>query len=225
MAPCQLSRQRRDNWLISKHLRKTHHVAHIFFTETAPKLNAQLSRQRRDNLFTVAGALALKHLAAHPLTNAPIHQRQAGVHRHGGGLAGRCNHLPQFSEQGGRVRRIQCGACYERRRFALSHVDTFFLPRPVAEPASRAARSARMRASSAPAGSSAGSCGTSWPEKAACRMFLRWAADCLSESSAGTASSLIDCKRSSRFARATSCSAKGGNGIGVFFKSSPEIPV
>ena len=41
-----------------------------------------------------------------------------------------------------------------------------------------AARSARMRSSSALAGSSWGSCGTSWPEKAARRMFWRWAVDC-----------------------------------------------
>ena len=52
-------------------------------------------------------------------------------------------------------------------------------------------RSVRMRCSKMLAGSSFGFCGTSWPEKAALRMFLRWAADCFRDVSTFFSCSII----------------------------------
>ena len=156
----------------------------FFSLETAPVLGRQLSRQRaRQSRSPYAGTPALPStssrmrrpirqyssvrptLTATAAVLARLDDQLLDVAQQTGGVS---------SDQPGRRRGVRladhgdsCGA----RRLTILRVLACF---------SRSARSARIRSSSTLAGSSLGSCGTSCPEKAARRMFWRWAADCLS---------------------------------------------
>jgi hypothetical protein len=77
--PAQLSRQRRDNWLVREGGRELHHATQAFLRTSVAVVPGELSSQGRHDLLTIPGTFARQDFHMDPSPDTPEKQGQLAV--------------------------------------------------------------------------------------------------------------------------------------------------
>ena len=99
MAPAQLCRQRRHNFLNRETLGELDGAVERTKAESLAKLGRQFLRHCRKNLFPILGAAVLEILGEQAAAQVPVEQGGGGICHHGDALAGGMNEAAQVGDE------------------------------------------------------------------------------------------------------------------------------